>query len=211
MFTGLIEEVGRVLSLKKSSEGGILAVETSLEGIKVGDSVAVNGACLTVVEVKQGSVSFELSPETLSRTNLRLLKVGDFVNLERALRLGDRLGGHIVQGHVDFTAKIVSFRNIGKHWELIVEIPKGWEKYFVEKGSVALDGISLTINSVQGDKISINVIPHTYENTNLKFRKVGDLLNVETDIIGKYVINYLEKTSPRESSLEEKLRNLLNF
>lgn len=211
MFTGLVEEVGRVLSLKKSSEGGILTVETSLEGIKVGDSVAVNGACLTVVEVKQGSVSFELSPETLSRTNLRLLKVGDFVNLERALRLGDRLGGHIVQGHVDFTAKIVSFRNIGKHWELIVEIPKGWEKYFVEKGSVALDGISLTINSVYGGKISINVIPHTYENTNLKFRKVGDLLNVETDIIGKYVINYLEKMSARESSLEEKLRNLLNF
>ncbi len=211
MFTGLVEEIGKVTYFKKSPEGALLTVETTLVDIKIGDSVAVNGACLTVVEVKQGKISFELSPETLERTNLKFLKIGDFVNLERALKVGDRLGGHIVQGHIDFTAKITSFRNLGKHRELIIEIPPGWEKYFVEKGSVALDGISLTVNTVQGNKVSINIIPHTYENTNLKFKKVGDLLNVETDIVGKYVVNYLEKFSSRDSSLEEKLKNLLNF
>ena len=211
MFTGLVEEVGKVVSLKKSPEGALLTVETSLGDIKIGDSVAVNGACLTVVDIDQQRVSFELSPETLKRTNLGLLKTGDFVNLERALRVGDRLGGHIVQGHVDFTARIISFKNLGKHRELVIEIPTGWEKYFVEKGSVALDGISLTVNTVQGNKISINIIPHTYEHTNLKYKKVGDLLNVETDIVGKYVINYLERFSSKETSLEEKLKNLLNF
>lgn len=211
MFTGLVEEVGKVVSLKKSPEGALLTVETSLGDIKIGDSVAVNGACLTVVDIDQQRVSFELSPETLKRTNLGLLKTGDFVNLERALRVGDRLGGHIVQGHVDFTARIISFKNLGKHRELVIEIPTGWEKYFVEKGSVALDGISLTVNTVQGNKISINIIPHTYEHTNLKYKKVGDLLNVETDIVGKYVINYLERFSLKETSLEEKLKNLLNF
>ncbi|WP_461828818.1 riboflavin synthase [Aquifex sp.] len=211
MFTGLVEEVGKVISLKKSPEGAVLTVETSLGDINIGDSVAVNGACLTVVEIKQNKVSFELSPETLERTNLGLLKTGDFVNLERALRVGDRLGGHIVQGHVDFTARITSFKNLGKHRELIIEIPHGWEKYFVEKGSVALDGISLTVNTVQGNKISINIIPHTYQHTNLKYKKVGDLLNVETDVIGKYVISYLERFSSKDTSLEEKLKNLLNF
>lgn len=211
MFTGLVEEVGKVVSLKKSPEGALLTVETSLGDIKIGDSVAVNGACLTVVDIDQQRVSFELSPETLKRTNLGLLKNGDFVNLERALRVGDRLGGHIVQGHVDFTARIISFKNLGKHRELVIEIPTGWEKYFVEKGSVALDGISLTVNTVQGNKISINIIPHTYKHTNLKYKKVGDLLNVETDIVGKYVINYLERFSSKETSLEEKLKNLLNF
>ena len=211
MFTGLVEEVGKVVSLKKSPEGALLTVETSLGDIKIGDSVAVNGACLTVVDIDQQRVSFELSPETLKRTNLGLLKTGDFVNLERALRVGDRLGGHIVQGHVDFTARITSFKNLGKHRELVIEIPTGWEKYFVEKGSVALDGISLTVNTVQGNKISINIIPQTYEHTNLKYKKVGDLLNVETDIVGKYVINYLERFSSKETSLEEKLKNLLNF
>ena len=211
MFTGLVEEVGKVISLKKSPEGAVLTVETSLGDINIGDSVAVNGACLTVVEIKQNKVSFELSPETLERTNLGLLKTGDFVNLERALRVGDRLGGHIVQGHVDFTARIISFKNLGKHRELIIEIPHGWEKYFVEKGSVALDGISLTVNTVQGNKISINIIPHTYQHTNLKYKKVGDLLNVETDVIGKYVISYLGRFSSKDTSLEEKLKNLLNF
>ncbi len=211
MFTGLVEEVGKVLSVRKSAYGAILTVESALGDVEIGDSVAVNGACLTVVGIRQNTLSFELSPETLERTNLKYLKVGDFVNLERALRLGDRLGGHIVQGHVDFTARIVSFRDLGKHRELVIEIPESWRKYFVEKGSVALDGISLTVNSIRGNRLSINVIPHTYENTNLRFRKVGELLNVETDVIGKYVINYLEKLSSNVDTLEEKLKNLLNL
>ncbi len=211
MFTGLVEDLGKVVSFQKKQRGAILALKTKLRDIRVGDSVAVNGVCLTAVEVKESLIEFELSPETLNRSNLRYLKIGDYVNLERALRISDRLGGHIVQGHVDFTAKILSFKNLGEHRELRIEIQKGWEKYFVEKGSVALDGISLTVNYIEANTLSINVIPHTYENTNLKFRKVGDLVNVEVDIIGKYVIHYLEKSLSGSSSFEKKLRNLLNL
>ncbi|NPA40747.1 MAG: riboflavin synthase [Aquificae bacterium] len=205
MFTGLVEDLGEVISLRTGSAGGILEVKTSLEDIKVGDSVAVNGACLTAVEIKKNSIIFELSPETLSRTNLKSLKRGELVNLERALRADSRLGGHFVLGHVDFVGKILSFRNLGQHRELVVEIPPEQEKFFVEKGSVAIDGISLTVNSVENLSISINIIPHTYENTNLKFRKAGDGVNVEVDILGKYVVNYLSRAS---SNLMDKLREL---
>ncbi len=208
MFTGLVEEVGKVQELRRGASGGVLRVRCSLGEVEVGDSVAVNGACLTVVEVGKDSLSFELSPETLTRTNLSLLKPGDEVNLERALRVGDRLGGHIVQGHVDFTAVLKSFRPVGEHRELVLEVPEGWEKYFVEKGSVAVDGISLTVNEVRGREISINVIPHTFRSTNLGSRKEGDRLNVEVDILGKYVVSYLERFSS-ERRLERLLRDFL--
>ncbi len=206
MFTGLIEEVGEVLALRSDRSGGTLEVKSSLGDIKVGDSVAVNGSCLTAVDVKEGSILFELSPETLSRTNLRSLKRGDLVNLERALRADSRLGGHFVLGHVDFTAKVISFRDIGEHRDLVIEIPADQKKFFVDKGSVAIDGISLTVNYVRNSSISINVIPHTYENTNLKTRKPGDLVNVEVDILGKYVVAYMSKHHDR---LEDKLKDLL--
>jgi len=202
MFTGLVEDVGKVVELLVSSSGAKLRVRTKLGDIKLGDSVAVNGACLTVVEIKGDTLSFDVSKETLSRTNLRFLKSGDAVNLERALRLSDRLGGHIVQGHVDFTAPIRELKRKGEHHELVVEIPHEYLPYFVEKGSVALDGISLTVNKVSSNRIHVNVIPHTYNNTNLKFRKPGELMNVETDIIGKYVINYLKQTQ-KEKTLKE--------
>ena len=207
MFTGLVEEVGEVVSLRTGQSGGVLEVKSSLGDIKVGDSVAVNGACLTAVEVKDGLVAFELSPETMKRTNLKNLRSGDLVNLERALRADSRLGGHFVLGHVDFTASIVSFRNLGDHRELIVEIPPDQRKFFVEKGSVAIDGISLTVNYVRGETISINVITHTYENTNLRIKRPGDLVNVEVDILGKYVVTYL---MGKEGGLEEKLKDLLS-
>ena len=205
MFTGLVEDVGKVLR----AGGGILVVETSLTDIEVGDSVAVNGACLTAVEVDGGKVTFEVSQETLSKTNLADLKAGDRVNLERALKVGSRLGGHIVQGHVDFTARIREMRPQGGHRLLTLEIPREWSLYFVEKGSVAVDGISLTVNAVEGNFIFINIIPHTLENTNLKFRKPGDRVNIETDIIGKYVIRYLENLG-KEKSFEEKLKGLFS-
>ncbi len=205
MFTGLIEDLGEVLYLKRSSSGGVLEVKTELDDINLGDSISVNGACLTAVEIKRGSAVFELSLETLSRTNLSYLKRGDFVNLERALRADSRFGGHFVLGHVDFTAKVLSFKQLGDHRELVIEIPPDQKKYFVEKGSVAIDGISLTVNYIRDDSISINIIPHTFENTNLKYRKVGDLVNVEVDIIGKYVVSFLSK---KEIDLESKLREL---
>lgn len=206
MFTGLVEDLGEVLSLLKDSRGGRLLVKTRLGDIKLGDSVAVNGVCLTVVEVEGGRVAFEVSPETFRRTNLGLLRRGDLVNLERALRADSRFGGHFVLGHVDFTAKIKALRNLGEHRELILEIPQDQSKFFVEKGSVAVDGISLTVNYVREGSVSINVIPHTFENTNLKARKPGDLVNVETDILGKYVVNLLSRG---EKDLEKRLRDLL--
>ena len=203
MFTGLIEDVGKVKKILRTGTNTKLSVETKLSEIKIGDSISVNGACLTVVEVKGNTLTFDVSQETLKRTNLGFLKVGDIVNLERALKVGDRLGGHIVQGHVDFTAKIFSFKKLGEHYELVLEIPKEQEKYFVEKGSVAVDGISLTVNYVKENLIYINIIPHTYENTNLKKRKEGDYVNIETDIIGKYVINYLERFERKEKIFKD--------
>ena len=203
MFTGLIEDLGKVIDISVSSKGAELVVETKLSDIKIGDSVAVNGACLTVTEIRGNKYSFDVSPETLKRTNLGLLKRGDYVNLERALKVGDRLGGHIVQGHVDFTSKIKALKFLGEHYELVIEIPNNWVSYIVEKGSIAIDGISLTVNYIRNNSAYINIIPHTYERTNLRFRKNGDWVNVETDIIGKYVINYLNTSRKKENIFEE--------
>ena len=160
-----------------------------------------------MVKIDRNILEFDLSEETLSRSNLRFLKRGDYVNLERALKLSDRLGGHILQGHVDFTSPIVKLQKTGEHWSLVVEIKPGYEMYFVEKGSVGIDGISLTINKVERRFIYINVIPHTYQNTNLRFRKTGDMVNVEVDIVGKYVVNYLQKL--KGGNLQNLLDNLL--
>ena len=203
MFTGLVERVGRVEALR----GGRLVLDAGFEDVVVGESIAVNGVCLTVVKIDRNILEFDLSEETLSRSNLRFLKRGDYVNLERALKLSDRLGGHILQGHVDFTSPIVKLQRTGEHWSLIVEIKPGYEMYFVEKGSVGIDGISLTINKVERQFIYINVIPHTYQNTNLRFRKTGDMVNVEVDIVGKYVVNYLQRL--KGGNLQNLLDNLL--
>ena len=203
MFTGLVERVGRVEALR----GGRLVLDAGFEDVVIGESIAVNGVCLTVVKIDRNILEFDLSEETLSRSNLRFLKRGDYVNLERALRLSDRLGGHILQGHVDFTSPIVKLQRTGEHWSLVVEIKPGYEMYFVEKGSIGIDGISLTINKVERQFIYINVIPHTYQNTNLRFRKVGDMVNVEVDIVGKYVVNYLQRL--KGGNLQNLLENLL--
>ena len=202
MFSGLVEEVGRVEELKLLSGGAKLTVKSTLKDVKIGDSIAVNGVCLTVVDIQNDTLSFDLSQETLSRSNLKLLKKGDPVNLERALRVGDRIGGHFLQGHVDFTSKVLVFSLRGSHWELKIHIPEDYREYVVEKGSIGIDGISLTINYVEQDAVSINIIPHTYEKTNLKHRKVGDLVNVELDILGKYVINYV-KLITKDRKLEK--------
>ncbi|MFN3814412.1 MAG: riboflavin synthase [Aquificaceae bacterium] len=207
MFTGLVEDIGVVKGIELSSKGSHIKVQTNLKNIKIGDSISVNGVCLTVVSIAGDILSFDVSSETLRRSNIKLLKEGDRVNLERALKLGDRLGGHILQGHVDFTSKVIALEKLGEHWTLKIEIPKDWSLYFVEKGSVGIDGISLTVNSVQERVISINIIPHTYLNTNLSYRRQGSYVNVEVDLIGKYVINYLQR---RESKgLGELLRDYL--
>ncbi|WP_448587990.1 riboflavin synthase [Thermocrinis sp.] len=195
MFSGLVEEVGKVEELRLVPGGAKLKVRSGLTELKIGDSVSVNGVCLTLVEWDGMVMNFDLSQETLSRSNLRFLKRGDVVNLERALKVGDRIGGHFLQGHVDFTSRIEVFSQKGSHWELRISLPEEYLEYVVEKGSIGIDGISLTINSVEQGSVSINIIPHTHEHTNLKHRKVGDLVNVELDLLGKYVINYLRLTT----------------
>ncbi|HHG74457.1 MAG TPA: riboflavin synthase [Persephonella sp.] len=195
MFTGLIEEVGKVSKIEKRSDGIMIQIkaEKILDDLKIGDSVALNGVCLTVVEIENGKISFDVSQETAVRSNLPELKAGDPVNLERALRLSDRLGGHIVQGHVDTVGFIKSINLKGQHTEFIFQFPEEFQDLVVEKGSIAIDGISLTVNYIMDNRISINIIPHTIQNTNLKERKTGDKVNIEFDILGKYIKKMISK------------------
>jgi riboflavin synthase len=192
MFTGLILERGRLLSdPAPSGQGGVrLAVGMSpglAERLGIGDSLAVSGVCLTVVEKGSGQVVVELSPETLARTNLGELRGGGEVNLEPALRMGDPLGGHMVQGHVDATAEVVGRRDLTDHRVLAFSIPPDLAPFLVEKGSVTVDGVSLTVSSFLSDRFEVALIPHTLEVTTLSRRVPGDRVNLEVDVLGKYV------------------------
>lgn len=189
MFTGLIEDTGKITAFNSRGEAAQLVVSTKLPTaeIAIGDSVAVHGACLTVAAKAEQSLTFDVSPESLSCTTIGALKAGAAVNLERALRLGDRLGGHIVSGHIDCTGKLVSIEKRSGNHQLQFTLPQKNVRYLVEKGSVTIDGISLTVNEVTQDGFSVNIIPHTFSATTLAKLKVGDQVNIETDIIGKYV------------------------
>jgi riboflavin synthase len=185
MFTGIVEEVGGVASLGDHR----LTVLGSkvLEGIRLGDSIAVNGACLTVVSFDEGEFSVDLAPETLRRTSLGNLQGGDRVNLERPLAVSDRLGGHIVQGHVDGTGRLASIKPEGDCAIFRIFSPKRLMPYIVEKGFMAVDGISLTVVTKGASSFTVSVIPYTLENTNLKGKVAGDRVNLEVDIVAKYV------------------------
>lgn len=189
MFTGLIEDTGRVASFHRRGDAGVLTVETALPAadIAIGDSVAVNGACLTITARSDRTLTFDVSPESISRTTIGKLCSGSRVNLERALRLGDRLGGHIVSGHVDCAGHLIRSENRSGNHQLQFTLPPEHARYLVEKGSVTIDGISLTVNAVSQVGFSVNIIPHTYDSTTLAYLRIGDLVNIETDIIGKYV------------------------
>ncbi|MEW6657807.1 MAG: riboflavin synthase [Thermodesulfobacteriota bacterium] len=189
MFTGLVEGVGEIRSSSRQAEGLRLTVALPFPAaeLALGESVAVAGACLTVVEVASRSAAFEVSPETLARTTLALKKAGDRVNLERALKLGDRLGGHLVTGHVDGRGVLRERREGPEHLQLKFEMPGALSRYVIEKGSIAIDGVSLTVNACQGNTFTVNIIPHTAQVTTLGKLRVGDQVNLETDIIGKYV------------------------
>ena len=193
MFTGIIENTGAVKRITRKGEDALLVIDTSLnlDDIKVGDSIAVNGACLTVTEKTDRSFSADVSAETLARTNLKLLKSGDKINLEKSLRMNSFLGGHLVLGHVDGLGKIQEKINKANSLQFGVEIDTELGRYIVEKGSVAVDGISLTVNRCEKNRFYVNIIPHTARNTTLEFKKVADLVNIETDIIGKYVEKFL--------------------
>jgi riboflavin synthase len=189
MFTGLIEDVGRVVKLIKTGSAARLDVATGfpLEAIKLGDSIAVNGVCLTVVEKSSAQFSFDISPESIECTTFSRTRPGQPVNLERALRLGDRLGGHIVSGHVDCVATIVERREVSSNHVFSFRLPEGFSRYIIKKGSITIEGISLTVNSVSDNVFSVNIIPHTVKHTTLQYKKPGDEVNIETDIIGKYI------------------------
>ena len=185
MFTGIIEELG--IFSKLSGGKIVIKCQKVLEDVKIGDSISVNGICLTVTNFTSGSFTADVMPETIRRTSLDNLKTGDIVNLERALRLGDRLGGHIVSGHIDGVGKIKSMKNEDNAIIVTVEAQKDLLKQIAAKGSVALDGMSLTVVDVGNTEFSVSLIPHTREVTNFKAKKINSPINIETDVLAKYV------------------------
>lgn len=203
MFTGIIEETGRVTGLAPS---GRLSVEASavLEDTKIGDSIAVSGICLTVVEMTDSSFAVDVMPETLKRSTLGSLRPGATVNLERAMQAGGRLGGHLVNGHVDGLGTVRSRRPLGNAVIFDIDVDRDIAKYFVSKGSVAVDGISLTVVEARHDSFSVSIIPHTRAQTTLEDARPGTQVNIEVDVIAKYVEAFLARGSGR-GGIEEAL------
>ncbi len=189
MFTGIVAAMGTVRRLIRRGEDAILEVDTSLDlgDVRIGDSIAVSGACLTVTAKGGDAFTADVSAETLSRTTLKIARAGDRVNLELALRVGDRLGGHIVLGHVDGVGKILEKTPRSRSVVFGFEIDPGLDRYIVAKGSITVDGISLTVNRCEKNIFYVNIIPHTAAGTTLGFKKVGDAVNIETDIIARYL------------------------
>ena len=194
MFTGLIEDLGTLQEIRTGTEQAQLAVATSLPmaELTLGESIAINGVCLTVTSFGDGAFYADVSPETLKCTSLGRLTRGSRVNLERALRLSDRMGGHLVTGHVDGLGRIVERRKDGNAWFFKFQTDAAVSAFLVAKGSVTIDGISLTVNEVFEDTFSLAIIPHTLSMTTLQDRKIGDEVNIETDLIGKYVARFLQ-------------------
>lgn len=203
MFTGIIEKTGRIAARtadkKPDATSIVLTVETGYRDLTMGESVAINGVCLTVAEgsdLATGRVNFFVSPETLDRTSLGAMNEGSLVNLERALRLGDRLSGHLVQGHVDGLAICTRIEVRSEARLVEFKLPPALARYAVEKGSIALDGVSLTLNSVSGELVSVMLIPHTWDLTRFHQMKTGDALNVEVDVFAKYTEKLCQPYSP---------------
>ena len=202
MFTGLILEMGEISSFKKRSGGAILSLKANevASTAKKGDSISLNGVCLTVVSKNNNTLSFDLSEETLRCTNLGSLKTGDIVNLEPSLSTDSKIGGHFVTGHVDAAGRIRSKVNIGDMMKVEIEAPSNVINFLVEKGSVAVDGISLTIVDILKDAFTVVIIPHTAKLTTIGFKGPGDTVNIEVDILGKYVARFLNRDKNRDSS-----------
>jgi riboflavin synthase len=201
MFTGIVEDTGKVSHITDK----ILILNTKLDEIKIGDSVSISGVCLTAVKILGQEITFDVSPETLEKSSLSGLKKGTLVNLERALTLKSRLGGHIVSGHIENTGKVLKIERINDSYIFTFSLPNELTKYIVTKGSIAIDGISLTVAQIKGQSFSVSVIPHTFKNTTFGTKKPGDLVNLETDMLAKYVENMLnnKKSSLSESFLKE--------
>lgn len=189
MFTGIIQDVGRIAEIRREPDQSHMVFSTALDmsGWALGDSVAVDGCCLTVTHIGEGSFSATLSAETLKLTVFGEAEAGRRVNLEPALRLGDALGGHMVSGHVDGLGEVVEVTNLGEHVRMRFRLPAQLARYVVSKGSVAINGVSLTVNTVDGCDFAVNLIPHTLAHTNLDGMAAGDKVNIETDMLGRYV------------------------
>ena len=193
MFTGIVEGIGKIEKISKNTKNrSAIQMTVNLgkyaKGLKIGQSVALNGVCLTATKLSKSNCVFEMIEETTRKTDLGNLKSGDIVNIERSLKTGDRLEGHFVLGHVDGVGVIKKIQNKPKEVQVWFEIPKKLSKYVVKKGSIAVDGISLTVVDVKNNLASVCLIPHTIEITNFKTKNVGDKLNIETDILGKYIL-----------------------
>ena len=209
MFTGIIEEVGKVTNIRHENDNRRLTVSSSqlVKELKTGDSMAVSGVCLTAVDIKPDSVGFDLAEETWDRTSFSRIKLGALVNLELPMRADGRFGGHIVQGHVDGTGKFVALDEIpgtDNFW-LRIEIPPELARYVIFKGSLSIEGISLTVAMIEGTRVTVAIIPHTTEMTNLKSLKSGDPVNLEVDMIAKYVEKMMKGDSENSSITLEKL------
>ena len=207
MFTGLIEEIGTIENIVRQQDKINLSIKAKkiLTDTKIDDSISINGICLTVVDIKTNSFAVQAVRETMQKSTIANWRKGEFVNLERAMKINDRLGGHIVQGHIDGIGTIDKITKLSDTLELEIILPTGKNAYTIEKGSIAIDGISLTIAKKARDKIQIAVIPHTLNNTTLKDKKVNDKINIEFDFFAKYIQNYLDGT--KEVLTESKLKS----
>jgi riboflavin synthase len=215
MFTGLVQETGRIAGLKRLTQKKgreltriTIAAKNVAKDLKTGDSVAVSGVCLTAVLVRRKEFFADLANETIQRTSLARLKKGSVVNLELPARPQDRLGGHIVQGHVDGTGRLISFKQIkGRDdWRLVLEIPSSLARYVVAQGSICVEGISLTVAAIEGDRLEIAIIPHTFEATNLRDLRPGDPVNLEVDVLAKYVEKMMTGDPGNKLSKDELIR-----
>jgi riboflavin synthase len=209
LFTGIIEDLGAVGQIKHSNDGAVITIRTALPTarISIGESIAVSGCCLTVIRKSRGEIAMDVSAETLRRTTLGELKPGDRVNLERCLTLNKLLGGHLVSGHVDGVGRIVSIKPEGDSRLYTFEIPAGQSRYLVEKGSVALDGVSLTVFGIRGGRFKVALIPHTLKMTTLGYKPVGSALNVECDMLVKYVERILGENALHRGNGRKKGRS----
>lgn len=197
MFTGLIETVGEIDQIGKKGNSFQIRITAALDLSKsdIGASIAVDGVCLTAVDVGKNAFAVEASPETLERTTLNERKRGDRVNLEQALQLSDRLGGHLVTGHIDGIGEIISNTKDSNAWVIGISIPPFLTRYLVKKGSIGVDGASLTVNEIEGNTFTVSIIPHTAQNATIGKKRIGEKVNIETDLIGKYVERFLNEAA----------------
>ena len=205
MFTGIIEEIGKITKSHPIAGGLSIKIEASkiLDETKVNDSICIDGVCLTVTNLDESGFWVDAVGATLEKTTFTSIKSSSLVNLERSVRLNDRLGGHLVQGHVNGIGTISEIKKLGENYLLNIDVPENLERYLIKEGSIAINGISLTIANLNKNIVSISVIPHTWQNTNLKFKKINDKVNVEIDVLAKYVERLLTKNDTAGKNITE--------